>query len=419
MPLPNVGRQPLQSCYETNSLMKIAIVTGIYPPIVGGAGAVMHSLATHAADQISIVTCKFDQDGRRLAWEMHDAQQPERIVRLKRFADSLAWMPPGKARAILKALNDRWILQPSAGRELARILEAIGPDLVCVNTSFCYWTGDVIRRWRPQVGLAFYVHGEEVPDGKGYHGRKALEALKAGDRVVAVSTYTKSALVGVGLDPDKVVVINNGVDTTRFKPGPRSQAIVDRFRLGSRRILLTLARLDERKGQDMMIRAIPKILEAVPDLAYLVVGEGSMTERLWKLVSDLRLESTVLFTGGVSDDDVLEYYRTCDVYAMPNRTTVTGDTEGFGLVFLEAGACGKAVIGGKAGGVPDAIRDGETGFLVDGTSVDAIAAACIKLFEDHDLRERFGANGLEHALQNDWSGKTQEFLGLCNGLCGR
>jgi phosphatidylinositol alpha-1,6-mannosyltransferase len=182
--------------------------------------------------------------------------------------------------------------------------------------------------------------------------------------------------------------------------------------------LLTLARLDERKGQDMMIRAIPKILEAVPDLAYLVVGEGIMMERLWKLVSELRLESTVLFTGGVSDDDVLEYYRTCDVYAMPNRTTVTGDTEGFGLVFLEAGACGKAVIGGKAGGVPDAIRDGETGFLVDGTSVDAIAGACIKLFEDQELRDRFGTNGLEHALQNDWSGKTQEFLGLCNGLCG-
>jgi phosphatidylinositol alpha-1,6-mannosyltransferase len=223
----------------------------------------------------------------------------------------------------------------------------------------------------------------------------------------------------VGLDPDKVVVINNGVDTTRFKPGPKSEAIVDRFRLGSRRILLTLARLDERKGQDMMIRAIPKILEAVPDLAYLVVGEGNMMERLWKLVSELRLESTVLFTGGVSDDDVLEYYRTCDVYAMPNRTTGTGDTEGFGLVFLEAGACGKAVIGGKAGGVPDAIRDGETGFLVDGTSVDAIAAACIKLFEDRELRDRFGANGLEHARQNDWSGKTQEFLGLCNGLCGR
>jgi phosphatidylinositol alpha-1,6-mannosyltransferase len=190
------------------------------------------------------------------------------------------------------------------------------------------------------------------------------------------------------------------VDTTRFKPGPKSEAIVDRFRLGSRRILLTLARLDERKGQDMMIRAIPKILEAVPDLAYLVVGEGNMMERLWKLVSELRLESTVLFTGGVSDDDVLEYYRTCDV-------------------FLEAGACGKAVIGGKAGGVPDAIRDGETGFLVDGTSVDAIAAACIKLFEDRELRDRFGANGLEHARQNDWSGKTQEFLGLCNGLCGR
>jgi phosphatidylinositol alpha-1,6-mannosyltransferase len=393
--------------------MKLAIVTGIYPPIVGGAGAVMHSLATHAPDEITIVTGKFDSDGRRLAWELHDPQQPETILRLKRFADSLAWMPPGKLRAVAKALNDRLLLQPSAGRELIRILEKIRPDLVIVNTNFCYWACQVIKRWKPQMKVMFYVHGEEVPDGKGYHGRKALEALQGGDQVVAVSSYTKSALVKVGLDPAKVTVINNGVDTTRFNPGPRSQAILDRFRLGNRRILLTLARLDERKGQDMMIRAMPKIVEAVPDLAYLVVGEGNMMERLWALVSELRLESTVLFTGGVSDEDVLAYYRTCDVYAMPNRTTGNGDTEGFGLVFLEAGACGKPVIGGKAGGVPDAIRDGETGFLVDGTSVDAISEACIKLLDDQKLRDQLGANGLEHARQNDWSGKTQEFLDLC------
>jgi len=398
--------------------MKIAIVTGIYPPIVGGAGAVMHSLAIHAPDQISIVTSRLDQDGRRLAWELHDSSQPETIFRVKRFADSLPWMPPGKLRAVAKALNDRWILEPGAGRELIRILEKIEPDLVIVNTSFCYWTGEVIKRWKPKMNVTFYVHGEEVPDGKGYHGRRALEALKRGDRVVAVSSYTKNALVNVGLDPGKVTVINNGVDTARFQPGPRSEAILDRFRLGNRRILLTLARLDERKGQDMMIRAIPKIVESVPDLAYLVVGEGSMMERLWALVSELRLESTVLFTGGVSDEDVLAYYRTCDVYAMPNRTTGTGDTEGFGLVFLEAGACGKAVIGGKAGGVPDAIRNGETGFLVDGTSVDAIADACIKLLENQELRDQLGTNGLEHARQNDWSGKTQEFLALCAGDCG-
>jgi phosphatidylinositol alpha-1,6-mannosyltransferase len=349
---------------------------------------------------------------------LHDPEQTETILRVKRFADSLAWMPPGKLRAVVKALNDRWILQPSAGRELIRLLERIGPDLVIVNTSFCYWTAKVIKQWKPRMNVTFYVHGEEVPDGKGYHGRKSLEALQGGDRVVAVSSYTKSALVKVGLDPDRVTVINNGVDTTRFQPGPRSQAIIDRFRLGNRRILLTLARLDERKGQDMLIRAIPKIVEAIPDLAYLVVGEGSMMERLWALVSELRLESTVLFTGGVSDEDVLAYYRTCDVYAMPNRTTGTGDTEGFGLVFLEAGACGKAVIGGKAGGVPDAIRDGETGFLVDGTSTDAIAGACVKLLDDGELRDRLGANGLEHARQNDWSGKTQEFLALCAGDCG-
>jgi phosphatidylinositol alpha-1,6-mannosyltransferase len=414
-----VGTSLYNPACETNSLINIAIVTGIYPPVVGGEGAVMHSLATHAPDQISVVTCKCDQDGRRLAWEMHDSAQPETIVRLNRFADSLAWIPPGKIRTVAKVLNDRLILHPSAGHELIRILERLQPDLVIVNTSFCYWAGEVIKRWKPQLKVTFYVHGEEVLDARSDRGRKAVEALKGGDRVVAVSSFTKNALVNAGLDPDKVIVINNGVDTARFQPGPRSQAIIDRFRLSSRRILLTLARLDERKGQDMMIRAIPKIVEAVPDLAYLVVGEGSMMERLWALVSDLRLESTVLFTGGVSDEDVLQYYRTCDVYAMPNRATGAGETEGFGLVFLEAGACGKAVIGGKAGGVPDAIRDGKTGFLVDGTSVDAIAEACIKLLEDRELRDRFGANGLEHARQNDWTGKTQEFLALCAGDCGK
>jgi phosphatidylinositol alpha-1,6-mannosyltransferase len=378
----------------------------------------MHSLATHAPDQISIVTCKCDHEGRRLAWEMHDAQQPETIVRLTRFSDSLTWIHHGKLRSVAKALNDRLILQPIAGHQLIRILEKIGPDVVIVNTSFCYWAGAVIKRWKPQMKVTYYVHGDEIPDSKSKAGRQTLRALQRADRVVAVSSFTKNALVNVGLDAKNVIVINNGVDTKRFQPGPRSQAIVDRFRLSNRRILLTLARLDERKGQDMMIRAIPKIVEAVPDLAYLVVGEGSMMERLWALVSELRLESTVLFTGGVSDEDVLAYYRTCDVYAMPNRTTGAGQTEGFGLMFLEAGACGKAVIGGKAGGVPDAIRDGETGFLVDGTSVDAIAEACIKLLEDRELRDRFGANGLEHARQNDWSGKTQEFLALCAGDCG-
>jgi phosphatidylinositol alpha-1,6-mannosyltransferase len=99
---------------------------------------------------------------------------------------------------------------------------------------------------------------------------------------------------------------------------------------------------------------------------------------------------------------------------MPNRTTENGDTEGFGLVFLEAGACGKPVIGGAAGGVPDAIMHEVTGLLVDGTSAEAIAASCIRLLKDTELRNKFGANGLVNACNNEWRIKTQLFLALCD-----
>ena len=117
----------------------------------------------------------------------------------------------------------------------------------------------------------------------------------------------------------------------------------------------------------MIVRALPAIRQAVPDVVYLIVGEGSYGDTLRKLVVDLRLEDAVIFTGAVSDAEAVEFYRTCDVYVMPNRATEDGDTEGFGLVFLEAGACGKPVIGGRAGGVPDAITHEVTGLLVEGT----------------------------------------------------
>ncbi len=240
-----------------------------------------------------------------------------------------------------------------------------------------------------------------------------LRALKEVDALVAVSSFTKQTLVDIGVSPERIVVINNGVDINRFQPGTKNQDIIDRCGLANRRVLLTLARLDERKGQDMLIRALPMIRAAVPDVTYLVVGEGGYGPTLRRLVSELQLNDAVVFTGAVADAEVADYYQTCDLYAMPNRTIGNGDTEGFGLVFLEAGACGKPVIGGIAGGVPDAIMHQKTGLLVDGTSIDAIANSCIRLLQDDALRNELGANGLEHARKNEWGVKAKQFLALC------
>jgi phosphatidylinositol alpha-1,6-mannosyltransferase len=385
--------------------------------MIGGAGAVMYSLAEHAPDQIQVLTCEYDHEGRRICGSPQPLS-PVQVHRIARFQHRPAWLPPGKLRAIAQITYNHLLLYPSVRREFLRVLDHLQPDVICIGTSGCYWLVDDIRKWQQDAKIVIYVHGEEVPDDS-YIGRSLLVALKKASGLVAVSSYTRNALINVGMDGSRILRITNGVDISRFHPGDKDPGIIDRYRLANRRVLLTLARLDERKGQDMMIRALPEIRKAVPDVIYLVVGEGSYGPDLRALVSKLRLEDVVVFTGAVSDEQVLLFYRTCDVYVMANRTTDSGDTEGFGLVFLEAGACGKPVIGGRAGGVPDAVLEGVTGLLVDGRSESSIAEACIRLLNDPAMRESFGASGLANARKNGWQEKTDQFVDYCKSIAGQ
>lgn len=397
---------------------KIAIVTGIYPPIIGGAGAVMNSLALSAPEQICVITSKYDHVGHRLRFESEDDRQDHHVYRVNRLSHRMQMLPPGKIRAISQALYDKVIIHPRASRELEETLDRINPDVVCIGTlGSCFWVADVVRRRNRNTKIIFYIHGEEVPSGRGYHNAMNLRSLQRADGIVAVSSFTRNALIRAGVPPAKIEVISNGVDPARFTPGPKNKAILDRYGIGDRPVLLTLARLDERKGQDMVIRALPDIRNAVQDVAYLVAGDGEYAPVLRALAKELRVEDNVIFAGEVTADEVVEFYRSCDLYIMANRTTVSGDTEGFGLVFLEAGACERAVIGGNAGGVPDAIVHGVTGFLVNGQSPPDIAQSVCALLRDKDLREQLGRNGRSHALRNCWKSKTEQFLNCCSTVC--
>ncbi len=249
-----------------------------------------------------------------------------------------------------------------------------------------------------------YSHGEEWAAVKTHAGQQWLQAMRGADLVVVISSFTRQCAIDAGLDPRRVHLITNCVDTVRFSPGEPSAPLRARYGLGDAPILLCLARLDERKGQDYLLRAMPLVLQAVPDA------------RLRDLAAELGLEGSVLFAGAVPNDEVLLWYRTATLYVMPNRTTETGDTEGFGLVFLEAGACGSPVIGGRAGDVPDAIVDGETGFLVDGRSVEDIANRCVELLRDEVLRSRMGRAGLLHAQGHTWQHQAAVLLDTCDAL---
>jgi len=174
-----------------------------------------------------------------------------------------------------------------------------------------------------------------------------------------------------------------------------------------------VGRLVQRKGHDMVIKAMPEIIKQVPDCIYLIVGGGPYKQTLERLVNKNNLRDWVKFIGTASHQDLPALYQLADVFIMPARQLDNGDVEGFGIAYLEANLFGKPVIGGKSGGVADAVIDGQTGLLVDPTDVSQIAKAAIKLLTDEAYAAKLGTQGLQRVNEEfDWVSQTEKIKEL-------
>ena len=194
-------------------------------------------------------------------------------------------------------------------------------------------------------------------------------------------------------------MVNNGVDAERFQPNIDPTAVRKSLGLDGRRVLLTVARLDDYKGIDTVIQALPTIRERFPNVLYLVVGEGKDRPALERLAQELDLTEHVRFAGYIRDEDLPAVYNACDFFVMVSRALTEEESmEGFGIVFLEAAACCKASIGGRSGGIPDAVVDGKTGMLVDPLSIDAVAEAIVHLLAHPEEADRMGRQGRQRVL---------------------
>ncbi|MGE0083154.1 MAG: glycosyltransferase family 4 protein [Desulfococcaceae bacterium] len=213
------------------------------------------------------------------------------------------------------------------------------------------------------------------------------------DHIAANSGFTCRELTEGGICPEKIRIVHPGTDPEQFKPLPDKNALKAKWQVENRKVLLTVGRLSKRKGQDMVIAAMPSILKSVPKAIYLIGGIGEYETRLKKLVKDSDLSSHVRFLGKVSDESLLELYNIADIFLMPNRILTGNDVEGFGIVFLEANACEIPVIGGNSGGVPDAVVHGLTGILTQGDSPEEIAGAVIRLLENPAMAKKMGQEG--------------------------
>ncbi len=209
------------------------------------------------------------------------------------------------------------------------------------------------------------------------------QALASAAEIWTISRYSRDRACAVNnLDPNKIKILSCMVDGDTFTPGQKSPALIEKYGLEGAKVLMTVARLwsgDIYKGVDVTIRAIGAIAKVFPEVKYLVIGRGDDQPRLAKLAQDLGVADRVVFAGFVPTEELVEHYRVADAYIMPSQ-------EGFGIVYLEAMACGKPVLSGDADGSSDPLQDGRLGWQVPHRNPYAVAAACIEILKGEDLR---------------------------------
>lgn len=238
------------------------------------------------------------------------------------------------------------------------------------------------------------VMGAEVYLAKHYHLTSIINyAVNSARIAIANSLATKRAAIGIGCDPRKFEVIFWGVDTDRFNPGNDGTQIRAKHGIDDNPVILCVGRLVERKGQEYIIKAMTQILDDIPEVKLVLVGDGPIRDALQKHVHAQKLEESVIFCGRVSHKELPLFYAACDVFVLPAIIDSKGDTEGGqGLVVKEAMASGKPVVASNVGGIPDLVKHWETGLLVEQKDVNGLARAIKTILFDHSLKKRLAEN---------------------------
>lgn len=244
--------------------------------------------------------------------------------------------------------------------------------------------------------VAIYAHGEELTTwGRGGKYKVMRFALRHVDRVVANSEHTRDTLLKMGVDAARITIIHPGVDVSIFKPGLDTTGLRETLDIRpEEKLVFSVGRLSRRKGFDQMIRVVAQLrAEGIP-VHYVIAGIGEDADYLDGLIAEHHLHGIAHRIGPVNEADLPRWLNACDVFAMPNRE-INGDNEGFGMVFIEAAACGKPSLAGKAGGTGSAVLHNQTGLRVDGMVVDAVADGLRSMLTQPGLTLEWGQSALQ------------------------
>lgn len=389
--------------------LNILLVTPYYMPLnYGGATVVYKTLIELSRHNISVLTNRL----------------PEKFSECLEFDKSVSYTVY-RSQAMVYSMRQGENIPVSIFkfglhiiRQIINLIKAMlvaKPDvLLCGNVADIGWL-IAISTYLCRKKIISYVHAEEVTTKAGTglwasflrYGCKKV--LHKSEKIIVVSRFTKDILKERGFDAEKIEIITNGVDINKYFRVSKSQNLIRKYNLDGKKVILTVARLVPKKGIDVVIKSLPEIVARCPELIYLVVGSGVDRPRLERLAVENNVADNVIFAGFISDDEINNIINLADIFVMPNRA-IDGDTEGFGLVFLEASACGVPVVGGVDGGTADAILDGITGFRIDGTDTTAITQRMIQLLNDENLRKQMGVDGYRWVHeQHRWDAKIKAF----------
>ena len=369
--------------------MKIVIPTADYPPIEGGISTVTVQLARAFArmgHEVVVIAPHFD------GMSEFDANEPVRVLRSGGY--HLGWL------RTLPMLRATW--PELAGCEL----------LIAINVTHAGLIGLLAKQTRgvPYVTLAYayeFLKFDRVP----VLGRILRAVYRNSKVTIAISAFTRDALIRFGLTPASVDVALPGAAWPMPAITHDVNVVCTRLGVHAGRVILAVGRLISRKGHDALLDALPRVLTSFPDTQLVIVGRGPCEDSLHRRCRELDIQNSVVFTGHITDDDVNALYARCDVFALPCGEDANGQVEGFGLVFAEAAAHGKPCIGGRSGGVVDAIVDGETGFLIPPKDAHALADALMTLFNDPARALAMGQAGQERiARELNWDCFAQRLL---------
>ena len=263
--------------------------------------------------------------------------------------------------------------------------------------------------------LAIYAHGEEITTWRQAAKFKVMKfTYQHADKIIANSQFTRKELEKIGVTSEKISVLSPGVNIERFKPMENVSDLRESLGLFSeQKLILSVGRLSRRKGFDQVIKSLTSLRSEGIDVHYAIIGIGEDEKYLANLAKSERVEKYFHMLGHVSMEDLPRWYNAADLFIMPNRE-INGDTEGFGMVFTEAAACGKPTIAGNAGGTGDAVVHEQTGLRINSTRVQNVFNNVLKLLKDEYLSQQYGKNGLDRIHKEfTWDIIAQKTKKIC------